>query len=551
MIKSVKQFSLLAMALILSAVTLTSCGSNEAEIRYVAIKLVDSDMWSIVDVNSGEVIHKDEFKSQPSIIVNNKFCVKNESGLYDYYSVDNVTTPINEESYLYASSFNNDDIALVVFKGKGISLINGKCEIIADIDNSIISASVFSNGYSAVVNDDNKKGYINKKGEIVIKPIYDFAYDFSSDGIAIVGKEINDSTTNYSAIDASGTELFSFSSTQYKNFGLFVNGYLPVKKDNGEVVLLDKKGNKFVSIGKWDGYYLPLGLYDGVIVFKEGDLFGLKDEKGKIVIRAKYDDLMPVSKINPKYYFAKKQDKCGIIDNEDNIIVPFEYNVLYCLNKETLIVGEEKMFSFMNRNLKDVGQYNYTDISLGNGSYIRSNYFNADKTAQKIISHITNNSFFKTHKGMVLRDFKDKLSGYKYADLEKTTIKDYDYPYSYIYSFDRHLSSQRYEYIYGYRFPTSPEYNYDANLVAVSAMFNLSDEYQPGSEVALWKAFDNLIQRQGYKPVADKPNWYINDLGLAIGLGYNNEVVEIKAAYNSNYMTELKRTPRNNDDTNA
>lgn len=33
-------------------------------------------MWSIVDIKTGEIIYKDEFKSQPSVIVNNKFCVK-------------------------------------------------------------------------------------------------------------------------------------------------------------------------------------------------------------------------------------------------------------------------------------------------------------------------------------------------------------------------------------------------------------------------------------------------------------------------------------------
>lgn len=553
MFKSLKQISFLVIALILSTITLTSCGSNEAQTRYVAVKLVDSDMWSIVDVNSGEVIHKDEFKSQPSIIVNDKFCVKNESGLYDYFSVDNVTKPINEESYLCASSFSNNDVALVVLKGKGISLINDKCEIIANIDNSIISANVFTNGYSVVTNDDNKQGYINEKGELVINPIYDSATNFSSDGLAVVGKEINDSTTKYSAIDITGTELFSFSSTQYKKIGSFVNGYLPVKKDNDEVVLLDKNGNKFVSIGKWKGSYLPywLGFYDGVIVFKDGDSFGLKDEKGDIVIRAKYEELIPLSEINSKYYLAMKQDKYGIIDKDDNIIIPFEYKVLGYLNKETLFVGEGKMFSFMNKDLKDVGQNNFTNLSFITGSSIRSNYFNADKEARKIISHITDSSFFKTHKGMVLRDFKNKLSGYKYADMDQSTITDYDYPYMLLYAFDQHLSSQRYEYIYGYRFPKSPEYNYNANLVAVSAISASFSDFQPGSEVALGEAFDNLIQKQGFKPVDGKSYWYKNDSGFAVGLGYNDNVVEIKAAYNPHFMLEIERNPRSNDDSNV
>lgn len=105
---------------------LSSCKSDESKTRYVAAKLVDSDMWSIVDLKTGDIIHKDEFKSQPSIIVNDKFCVKNANGLYDYFSVQNVTKPINTESFLYASAFNENDIALAVLKGKGISLVSTK-----------------------------------------------------------------------------------------------------------------------------------------------------------------------------------------------------------------------------------------------------------------------------------------------------------------------------------------------------------------------------------------------------------------------------------------
>lgn len=107
---TLKKTAISAILLLICVFLLTSCyNSDKDETHYVAAKLVDSDMWSIVDVRTGEIIHKDEFKSQPSIIVNDKFCVKNERGLYDYFTVDNVTKPINEESFLYATSFNEKE----------------------------------------------------------------------------------------------------------------------------------------------------------------------------------------------------------------------------------------------------------------------------------------------------------------------------------------------------------------------------------------------------------------------------------------------------------
>lgn len=535
-----------AIVAIIAIISLTSCSSNENETRYVAAKLVDSDMWSIVDLKTGEVIHKDEFKSQPSIIVNDKFCVKNESGLYDYFSVENVTKPINSESFLYATAFNENDIALAVLKGKGISIINGKCEIIANLDNSIVEAKCFSNGLSVVRNDDDKLGYINEKGEVAIKPVYDVASAFSADGLAIVGKEINDSTKKYFAIDNQGKELFSFSSNEYQDFGSFQEGFLPVQRDNDEVVILDKTGKKQYSIGKWKGY-IPywLGFNDGIIVFKDGETYGLKDNKGEIVIRAKYDELIPLPEINSSYYLAKKQDKYGIIDKDDKVIIPFDYSVLGYLNKDILFVGEGKSFSFMNKDLKDVGQNIYTNLSFMIGSTIYSNYFNADKEARKIIANITDSTFFKTRKGMILRDFKDKLSGFKYADMDESSLKDYDYPYSYLYAFDQNLSSQRYEYIYGYRFPTSPEYNYNANLSGVVAVSNTFKDFQPGSEEALAKAFDAQIQKLGFKPVEGKPNWFKNNKDMAVALAYEDGSISVLCAYLPQFMSfEVKRNPR-------
>lgn len=549
MAKLIKKTLLLILLLEICVVSMTSCdNSGMTNIRYVAAKLVDSDMWSIVDVKNGEIIHLDEFKSQPSAIVNGRFCVKNESGLYDYFSVDNVKKPINSESYLHATAFTENGVALAVLKGKGISIIDRKCETVANLDNSIVSAYGFENGYAKVSDDNDRLGYINEKGEIVIKPKYDRAYNFSSDGVAIVGKEINDSTTKYFAIDTNGKQLFSFSTNEYADFGVFNNGYLPVQKKNGDVILIDKTGKKNHSIGKWKGF-VPywLGYNDGVIVFMDGDAYGLKNEKGEIVIRAKYDALIPMAEINSKHYLAKKQDKFGIVDKDDNVIIPFDYTVLCYINKNTLIVGESKTFSFMNEDLKDIGHNNYTNLSFLTGAPVYSNYFNAQKEAHKIISNITDSTFFNTRKGMVLRDFEDKLSGYKYADMDKTTLTDYDYPYSFVYGFDRNLSSQRYEYIFGYRFPSGAEYNYGANLTAAFAITSKFERFQPGSEEALAKAFDSQIKKAGFKPVNKYSHWFKNDKDMAVALSYNEGTVTIMCAYSPRTMQlDVKRNPREN-----
>lgn len=531
---------------------LSSCSKEKIEINYMAAKLVDSDMWSIVDVRSGEIVYKDEFKSQPSTIVNDKFFVKGENGLYDYYTVDNVTKPINKEPFLYATAFNENDVALAVLKGKGISIINGKCEIVKDLDTSIRSAKLFCNGYSVVTDEDNKHGFVNEKGETVIKPKYDRASDFSEDGIAIVGNEVNDSVYKYFAIDRQGNELFAFSSSEYKDYSCFINGYLAVQKENDDVILLDKEGKKHGNIGKWKGF-LPswLGLNKNAIIFKDGESYGLKNSEGEIIIRAKYEDLYPLTGINPEYYLAKKQEKYGVIDKNDKIIIPFDYEILGYINDDVLFAGEGKSVSFMNKELKDIGQNNYTNLSFMDGYWVDSNYFNAENAARKIISNISVNTFFGTHKGMTLADFKDKLSGLKYADMDQSSIVDHDYPYTYLYGFDQNLSSMKYEYYYGYQFPSSPEYNYNANLIAVLATNSEYDRYQTDAEEKLAKAFETQIKKEGFKEVEGKPNWFESPDGLYVALGYNDGTVIVFGVYDPKLMDKLTldRISRSEDKT--
>lgn len=356
------------------SIALLSCDSGGQQIRYMAAQLVGSDMWSIVDVNTGEVIYKDAFENQPSRIINDKFIVLNENNLYDYYSISDITTPINSESYVCASSFTNSGTALVMMQEGGFAVINDKCEVTATLDNTIVSASKFQNGYSKIETENKKTGYINEKGEIVIEPIYDLGYNFSGDGIAIVGeKEYASmfsaaldipSDITYYAINPQNEKLFSFSDSDYLDFAEhFSNGQLLVQTEDEEMILLDKTGEQIMSIGFCEDITPDIILYNNRIIFEDNELYGLKDSQGDIIIPAKYDLLVFRKDINSKYYIAVKQGKCGIIDSNDNIIVPFDYNFLDFINDKVLLKSDGTALSFMNIKGEDIGQNKYRYIS--------------------------------------------------------------------------------------------------------------------------------------------------------------------------------------------
>ena len=55
---------IISLSFCLIGMAVASCGNSS---HYIAAQLEGSDLWSIVDLNTGEVIHKDKFKNKPHI----------------------------------------------------------------------------------------------------------------------------------------------------------------------------------------------------------------------------------------------------------------------------------------------------------------------------------------------------------------------------------------------------------------------------------------------------------------------------------------------------
>lgn len=531
-----------------------SCGN---ESHYIAAQLEGSDLWSIVDLNTGEVIHKDEFKNKPSAIVNDKFCVRNNIGTFEYFTIDNVVKPINKERYLYATSFTDNDVAIVVPAGKGIKLIDGNCNVIASLNDTITEAKEFSHGYAAV-RRYGKWGYINENGEVVINLSYDYAHGFSKDGIAIVedGTEYYElgyyryKTTEYHAIDTKGNELFSLDADEYQDIGEFSDGYLPAKKQNGELVLLDKTGKEVCSVEHFDKYIYYLetrkctnGEYH---VYKEKDLYGLKKMTGEIAIRAKYDKIMPLPTSGHDYYLAVKQDKSGIINSQDETIVPFENALFPLIDKSgniPVVLAEDSgstTFSLKNLKLENIGHNKFRDFSkwkMAGTTNIESNYFDVDKAATRLTSEyytITDSTFFGTNKDMTLVELDNTylLDDDRYfvdPNSHNSTIETWERgrAYNTIYYFDRNV------------------YDDNAKLIAVKKLrYAYLHNYQPGTEEALAEAFDSLIQKKCFSPVEGQPHWFLSDKGgMAVALSYKDGEVNLNCTYSNYYDIErISRT---------
>ena len=141
---------------VLAVLLMTACGSSDStyqyKTQYLPVQLVGSEKWSILDVNSGQVIAQDAFKNAPSPIVADMFYVRNDDGTYDYYDVAAPTTPVAGH-FGSATAFSDDGVAVCSRIGSPLCLIDRKGNVIKQLPNEISQCSMFAHGMAAFQND--------------------------------------------------------------------------------------------------------------------------------------------------------------------------------------------------------------------------------------------------------------------------------------------------------------------------------------------------------------------------------------------------------------
>ncbi|WP_417611535.1 WG repeat-containing protein [Owenweeksia hongkongensis] len=123
------------------------------------------------------------------------------------------------------------------------------------------------------------------------------------------------------------------------------NGLLGTINMNNEVII----PIQYEAMSGWCEYG-PEGHY----VSKDGK-FGLIEPDGKIVVPAEYDGL---SVYSPNYILVRKGKKCGAINSKKEVIIPFEYELIFMDFNYWGIFEEEHQDKFV---VKQGGSWSYLD----------------------------------------------------------------------------------------------------------------------------------------------------------------------------------------------
>lgn len=276
--------------------------------------------------------------------------------------------------------------------------------------NNIGSNSINLFPASFYENNRLKWGYINEKGDFVIKPSFDRAEDFQENGLAFVHDG-----DNIGIIDRNGNyitqERFSYTwpYTGGITVGLNKSGYKAI----------DEKGQIIFESDDFIG-----NISEGMASFSQrsiggGSLHGYIDQSGKIVIEPKYkyaegfsdgkavvkvDDYnyeiidktgKPLSTFNYYYvgqmgegliaYRENDMDKIGFMDESGKSIIPpsFDYTSKFKNGLAIAVIYTKNFFGNKNVLINKKGEYvlgpDYTDImDLGEGMFAAGKPVNSE-----------------------------------------------------------------------------------------------------------------------------------------------------------------------------
>ncbi len=195
----------------------------------------------------------------------------------------------------------------------------------------------FSEGIATVATKDNKWGFINKKGEYVIKPQFGFVNEFS-EGLAAVLK--ND---KYGFINKKGKMVIK---PQFDSVGLFSEGLTEVLK-NDKYGFINKKGKmvikpQFDSVGSFS---------EGLAEVEKDKKYGFINKKGKMVIKPQFDLTVQFSE---GLALVKKDNKWGFINKMGKMVIKPQFDSVGSFSEGLAAVEKDKKYGFINKKGKIV-----------------------------------------------------------------------------------------------------------------------------------------------------------------------------------------------------
>jgi hypothetical protein len=198
------------------------------------------------------------------------------------------------------------------------------------------------NDHRYIIKVNNKYGYIDVNGNVIIKPEYEDARIFVEE---LAPVSINGS---WGFIDKSGNTVIQ---PIYDSVLFFSEGLAAVSK-NKKWGFIDKKGNLIIMI-RFDEVRIS-GFTEGLSAVRLNYKFGYINVKGEFIIAPEYDDVdsFQDSFATAGYGDPRKGYKYGLIDKKGNKIIDFIYDNQLIFDEGLMAIKKDDLVGYMDRSGK-------------------------------------------------------------------------------------------------------------------------------------------------------------------------------------------------------
>lgn len=353
---------------------LLNFGSDEIPVEGIPVQTETDGRWGMIQPN-GKMLFTDEFRSEPTMVVNGFFAV-NETDGYTLYKAGKRPEPLNKCVGLHSVGIFMEGVIPLAHKDCRIAIVDtdGKTKAFLEPVNGkeIISSDImFSDGRLIFRTDEDKYGAVDKSGHLMVRPIYDRLTRFNN-GVALAMRKSGDDDRVY-VIDKSGKELGRLKKGLQPVSNIFCDGLIAVCDDNSSYGFVNKKGEftkmprKVREIGEYTSKYFAFADDDG--------RWGVMDMDEEVMIRPRYEALafLPGGK-----FLAKDGDDFFILDKkgEKETTVSDYSEMLTCSKDFPIIARDRSHYLILDASGEPICKDDFTDIGLNltPADYVSSDY---------------------------------------------------------------------------------------------------------------------------------------------------------------------------------
>jgi hypothetical protein len=342
-------------------IIVASCGnsSKNSAITHIPVQLKVDGNWSFLDIETGAILFEGEFKKMPSVVTEGVFTTRNDEGEIFYNKIEDEKVFKQIAGPFKSASLMNQGLAIVCKAESHLSAINDKGEDVFTLEPQdgivIKQAGQCIDGLIKFEDENQLWGFLDKNGKIAIKPQFDYVDDFHN-GLARATMH-SDNKDKFVIINKSGEVESEIDKGLVGHLGNGIVAYSDNKKEFGVLKIGKVLEKKISASSKFE----IISVQNDDIFYASENSWGLLNEDGEIVIRAKYEFL---SRLDGETFLGIKKDgkdvEYEILNAKGEVVKKDEidsrnYGAFNLHSNGRVMLKDGKEFQLINAKGENVG----------------------------------------------------------------------------------------------------------------------------------------------------------------------------------------------------